>query len=428
MSDSALYSRAIAILKANDRGGYTVPTARLYPYQWNWDSAFCALGFATFDTARAWQEIETLFEAQWPDGMVPHIIFRRDDPDYFPGPSVWQSNTTPPSSGYSQPPVVASIVQKLLQIDNDNEQRARLLFPKILNWHRWYHQARDPENIGLIATAHPWETGRDNCPDWDQPMANIKIAELDPYQRRDIHHVDQSQRPSKDEYDRYLTLIKFGRECAWDSKEIAENNPFWVADPGITFILLRADRDLLSLAQRFGEDTAVVEIRNWIKQSERGIDRLWNEKVGSFCSLDLRTGEHGDGISSAAMLAFYAHAGTPTQQTRQLAQINRICNKANFAMPSWDPEHKDFDSVRYWRGPVWAMMNFMIAQGLLESGHAALAERVRVDSANLIASNGFHEYYCPITGQGCGGNDFSWTAAIALWWNLLSNLPSSDTC
>ena len=27
---------AIRIIKMNDRGGYTVPTNRLYPYQWNW--------------------------------------------------------------------------------------------------------------------------------------------------------------------------------------------------------------------------------------------------------------------------------------------------------------------------------------------------------------------------------------------------------
>lgn len=30
--------RAKRILAANDRGGYTVPTDRLYPFQWNWDS------------------------------------------------------------------------------------------------------------------------------------------------------------------------------------------------------------------------------------------------------------------------------------------------------------------------------------------------------------------------------------------------------
>ena len=29
-------------LAKNDRGGYTVPTANLYPYQWNWDSVFAA--------------------------------------------------------------------------------------------------------------------------------------------------------------------------------------------------------------------------------------------------------------------------------------------------------------------------------------------------------------------------------------------------
>ena len=97
--------RARAVLRGNDRGGYTIPTDGLYPYQWNWDSAFSALGFATFDRARAWEELEKLFEAQWPNGMVPHIIFRADEPGYFPGPSVWQADMGPmPSSGISQPP------------------------------------------------------------------------------------------------------------------------------------------------------------------------------------------------------------------------------------------------------------------------------------------------------------------------------------
>ncbi len=32
------------ILIAHDRGGYSVPTHGLYPYQWNWDSAFAAFG------------------------------------------------------------------------------------------------------------------------------------------------------------------------------------------------------------------------------------------------------------------------------------------------------------------------------------------------------------------------------------------------
>ena len=66
---------ARATLIANDRGAYTVPNGRVYPFQWNWDSAFVALGFDTFDRDRAWTEIETLFRAQWDDGFVPHIVF-----------------------------------------------------------------------------------------------------------------------------------------------------------------------------------------------------------------------------------------------------------------------------------------------------------------------------------------------------------------
>ena len=34
-------------LRANDRGGYTVPNPRIYPFQWNWDSAFVAIGYAS---------------------------------------------------------------------------------------------------------------------------------------------------------------------------------------------------------------------------------------------------------------------------------------------------------------------------------------------------------------------------------------------
>ena len=47
---------AIKVIKMNDRGGYTVPTNRLYPYQWNWDSVFTALGIWHFNKWRAWSK------------------------------------------------------------------------------------------------------------------------------------------------------------------------------------------------------------------------------------------------------------------------------------------------------------------------------------------------------------------------------------
>ena len=71
---------AINTIKNNDRGGYTVPTNRLYPYQWNWDSGFTALGIWHFNKWRAWLEITSLLDAQWEDGMVPHICLLYTSP------------------------------------------------------------------------------------------------------------------------------------------------------------------------------------------------------------------------------------------------------------------------------------------------------------------------------------------------------------
>ena len=53
------------IIKKNDRGGFTIPTNRLYPHQWNWDSGFTALGISSLDKSRAWQELVMLLNAQW---------------------------------------------------------------------------------------------------------------------------------------------------------------------------------------------------------------------------------------------------------------------------------------------------------------------------------------------------------------------------
>ena len=65
-----LVERATAVLRANDRGRYTVPAGHLYPHQWAWDSAFAAIGWSVLDADRALVELETLLDGAWPDGRV----------------------------------------------------------------------------------------------------------------------------------------------------------------------------------------------------------------------------------------------------------------------------------------------------------------------------------------------------------------------
>ena len=67
-STQTLIAIARQTLIDNDRGGYTIPTAGLYPFQWNWDAGVTALGWMTFDQQRAWDEFHTLLRGQWQSG------------------------------------------------------------------------------------------------------------------------------------------------------------------------------------------------------------------------------------------------------------------------------------------------------------------------------------------------------------------------
>ena len=161
-------------------------------------------------------------------------------------------------------------------------------------------------------------------------------------------------------------------------------------------------------------DMAVDEIESWVTRVERGSDWLWNDEVGGYCARDLRTNQFSDAITNASTLCFFADVGTAEQRASMAAHCQRILDASIYGMPSWDPEHPAFESQRYWRGPVWAMMNHMIIIGLKDAGYADLAERVRSDTIRLIDEKGMAEYFDPQDGSGLGGMDFSWTAAIYL--------------
>src|SRR6056297_1128259 len=407
MDHIALDEQARAILRGNDRGGYTVPTAGLYPYQWNWDSAFAAWGFAQFDVGRAWQEVETLFSGQWPNGMVPHILFHRPDPGYFPGPDVWGTEGLGPvpSSGISQPPVAASLVRRLLARDPDWPGIATV-HDKLTDWHRWFMRWRCED--GAICIVHPWESGRDNAPDWDGAMAAIDPAGVAPYTRRDTAHVDAAMRPTKADYDRYIWLVERARARGWDEARMRADAVFRVADPGMTFLLLGATRDLVDIGRGLGRDTAEAE--GWIATLEAGARSLWNPAIEAFDARDALTGAFAGSLSNASYLCWFA--GIDAAPMR--AHLARVLDTVPFPVPSYDPTFPGFDARRYWRGPTWAILNRLIAMGLAREGLDAQAERLRQATAALIARHGFAEYFDPLTGAPAGGGSFTWTAAVWL--------------
>ncbi len=413
-------AEARAILRANDRGGYTVPTAGLYPFQWNWDSAFCAMGFATFDEARGWDELDHLLLGQWPDGLVPHIVFHQPSDSYFPGPDVWGARHDPPTSGITQPPVAAIAARRMLDGATDRalaEARCAALYPKLAAWHRWWSEARDPEGSGLSAILHPWESGMDNSIAWDGPLARVPRT-ANPYRRKDTGHVDAAMRPRQEDYDRYVHLLETYRACAWEPEAMWRAAPFKVAHVGVNAILQRAEMDLAALAARFGPPADALAIAARIERRQEAMARLWSRERRAYLSRDLIAGELIPALTNAGFLPLLGHEPDPERVAAIAGEIARWRASGGFSCSTVAPDDPRFEPRRYWRGPIWAVVNALIADGLERHGETALAAAVVADTRALMLEHGFAEYFDPRDGAPCGGMNFSWTAAVGLFMAL----------
>ncbi len=117
-----------------------------------------------------------------------------------------------------------------------------------------------------------------------------------------------------------------------------------------------------------------------------------------------------------SFLSYYAGITVPRRDARLQKTLDRILNASPYSIPSFDPENSKFDARRYWRGPAWAIVNYLVARGLEEYGFEEKARRIRLDTRKLIQKSGFREYFDPQTGEGAGGDNFTWTAAIWLAW------------
>jgi len=424
-----LNEQARAILAGNDRGGYTLPTDGLYPFQWNWDASVTALGWMCCEPARAWEEMRWLFKGQWQggpnDGFLAHIAFHAPSDSYFPGADEWGTDGAPGTetigtrtSSISQPPLHATMVRWMWQraqatstaAAEDAARQVRALLPRLLAHHRWWYRTRDPRQTGLVVNIHPWETGMDNSPAWDAPLAHVPQASR-PYTRRDLGHVDASMRPPQSFYDRVVYLMDFNRAQHFDPVKILAACPYRVNDIGIISILQRATIDLLALCETCGWDANLQDLHAELHRTQRAVEGLWSGRWGQYVSRDAITGALLDVPTSSGLLGAYAGFDRDLGPT-----VAAWLAETPHALPSTRSVFSGFEPLRYWRGPVWQHMNMLIADGLQRQGHAELALAIQARSAALFEASGFHEYYDPLTGAGLGGSAFSWTAATYLYW------------
>ncbi|MFC1824001.1 DUF547 domain-containing protein [Thermodesulfobacteriota bacterium] len=413
------------ILEGNWTGHYTKPAPGLYPHQWNWDSCFIAIGVAHYNQKRAQQEMLSLFQHQWPNGMVPQIVFNpRALGHYFPEPDFWQVPDDRPTSGITMPPLHAIACMHIYKEAKDRSEALdflKFMFPKFVNSHRYFYQFRDPERSGLVYIRHPWESGLDNSPAWDKPIKNIRVdkGNLPPYERKDLQHgVPPEQRPSNEDYDRYVYLVDIFRRLKYHEEDIYHECPFLIRDVLFNSILCRANRDLLEIGQVLKRDTA--ETREWLDQTIKALSvEMWCSECNNFESFDLTAGKHLNTPTAAGFMPLFAGAASSDQAETLYNAMDSAAfcalHQGNcFTIPNYDMTREDFDAKNYWRGPVWININWMLSQGLKNYGYREKSDAMKKDMIQLPIRFGFHEYFDSQTGQGYGSSNFSWTTALFL--------------
>jgi hypothetical protein len=408
---------AARVLLGNWTGHSTVPSHSLYPHQWSWDSAFIAIGLRHLSPRRAQVELESLLGSQWADGRIPHISFSPSVPRdaYFPGPDFWRAVTRGgvETSGIVQPPVHALAVWLTHQADEDESVRRGFLermYPKLVAWHAYLRDRRDLGGQGLVAIVHPWESGMDNSPAWDEALARVEPAPLDSFTRRDTDHASDDDRPTDLDYGRYVQLAATYRDHAYDDAR----TPFAFAleDPCFNALLISSEHALASIAKALAVDptphlTAAAELTT-------SLGELFAD--GNFRPRDLRAdGTAPVGVDTVSGLIPLLVPGLP-QATELLATARgpRFRLGAVRMVPSYDLTGPAFEPGRYWRGPSWFNTAWLIHRGLVQLGEPDLAGTVRADVLDLAAATRFAEYVEPFTGAARGARDFSWTAALAL--------------
>ncbi len=410
-----LAARALAVLRENDTGSFFRPGPALYPYQWNWDSAFVALGLARVDPERGRREVRSLLRGQWTDGMVPHIVFHERHDGYFPGPDVWSSSGSAhapkvPTSGITQPPVLATAVRTLHEADPD----ARFLeevVPAIEAWHAWLHRERALHDSGLVAVLHPWEAA-DNSPRFDEALLRIAVDDAPPLGRTDRLHAGEEERPTDLDYRRYLLIVERLRRSGYRPAGLAEA-PFVYADLCLNSILAVAEADLAWLWRELHEDGE--RARRGAEQLGDALRSLWDAGAAAYRAAGAETTDTVDDL-------FPLYAGVADQE-----QARRLFEEALWAPGRFGPSPQApwavtsvskaspaYDPRRYWRGPVWINVNWFLLRGLERSGLAGEADELRALTLRLLERSGFSEYYHPGTGEPLGSRSFSWSAALAL--------------
>lgn len=347
-----------------------------------WDNGFNALIAALEDWDLARSNVVSLLNNLPENGIIPNLISEN-------GSSIDRSG----------PPVNAYNVLKMYAMSGlSAETRAITLleqtYPILKRAFDWWLPNRDGNNDGLLEWGtdplemereQTWdaftlkgamfESGLDNSPMWDDTVFNTNTHTME------------------------LNAVGLSSLHVLDAKALA------------------------IIARIIGQDDDIAYFEERIETMSASInDHLWDDNAGIYKN------QHWDGALSDHLspTCFYPMiAGIAPAERAQRMVDEHLLNPAKFwgdyILPSIARDDVGYIDMTYWRGSVWAPMNYLVYEGLrayaMSETAAALAEKSLALFLNEWQTNsGIYENYNSLTGNGKNGG---WSYPVYTWGALL---------
>ncbi len=404
MNTPLLQEEAKKLLDANARRGngyyYTAPSPGKYPHQWSWDSSFHAIvngRLGRTDLAR--EEILTLLHSMSPEGVLPHIIFHGHDFRTLTNRllrSYWPKSDCSP---LVQPPVVALAVKEIWEQTGDTGFLQETL-PLLERHFIWLGTSRRFGESPLVSIISPWECGIDHKPGFDKLLGRVVNFP----------------------FGRYVALYTMELRLAlhkYDSNEIIKQGYFNVREVLFNTVYALGLEALGTMFEAIGNPARADSFRTLNEEVEKAIlDECYGADTGLYYDVDVNTNEL-IGEPSISSLMPLTLGSIPASRIESI--IRHLTDTSEFwlrfPVPSVPRNSRHFEpqNQRYlWRGPTWINTNWFLANGFRRHGYDELADAIANSSRNLVEQSGFREYYNPLTGEGGGEKDFSWSTLAAI--------------
>jgi hypothetical protein len=357
--------------------GYCVPNPTRYPHLWLWDSCFHSIAWAALGDGRAVEELGSALVAQTADGFVPHMRYRDRPTDYLRGPRE-------DASSFTQPPIYGIAVE---QLDGRGFAVPDAVVEAAAAGVRYLATERATAD-GLVAIWHPWESGADDSPRWDDWVGETR------WSRARWSASDQALFRAV----RYRDGVAVG-SSAFGSAPAAFHAITGCAAAALARVTGRTD--LRTLAAALAD---ALDAHQWDEH-----ERLWDDRplVGGGNDQRIPT---LDGVLGALLT---------DDRSRATAALDQVLDPDRFAAPYGPrylpPDHPRYDPHAYWRGPAWPQLSYLLWLAARRWDRSDVADAVRTWTRAGVAASRFAEYWHPETGQGLGAIPQTWaTIATAM--------------